>query len=117
MHDTLTSSACACAQAEAFAETLGTLPRLTAAQPAHAVVIARDAFVIGTDAQRCEFEVVLTRPAVSLHDAAMLQARSSVMLCLKHSRRPRQVLALLPLWLARRCPESVLKHEKARVWA
>lgn len=85
MHDTLTSSACACAQAEAFAETLGTLPRLTAAQPAHAVVIARDAFVIGTDAQRCEFEVVLTRPAVSIHDASLLQARSSIMLYFKCS--------------------------------
>lgn len=62
-----------CAQADMFTETLGMLPRLAAAQPAHAVVIARDAYAVGADAQRCSFEVVLTRPAVSISDSALLQ--------------------------------------------
>ena len=56
-----------------FAETLGVLPRLATAQPAHAVAIARDAYAVGADAQRCSFEVVLTRPAVSISYAALLQ--------------------------------------------
>ncbi|KAK9826356.1 hypothetical protein WJX81_001579 [Elliptochloris bilobata] len=63
-------------QAGMFAETLGTVPRLAAAQPPHAVVIAREAYVVGADSQRCSFEVVLTRPAVSVCEAALLQACS-----------------------------------------
>ena len=62
-----------CTQADMFAETLGMLPRMAAARPAHAVVIARDAYAVGADAQRCSFEVVLTRPAVSICEDALLQ--------------------------------------------
>ena len=62
-----------------FAETLGMLPQLATAQPAHAVVIARDAYAVGADVQRCSFEVVLTRPAVSICEDALLQVmRASV---------------------------------------
>ena len=64
-----------------FAETLGMLPRLATAQPAHAVAIARDVYAVGADAQRCSFEVVLTRPAVSISADALLQvAHASTLL-------------------------------------
>jgi hypothetical protein len=62
-------------QAGLFAETLGALPRLECERPAHAVVIAREACAVGADAQRFELTVVLTRPAVSIAEEALLQAR------------------------------------------
>ena len=74
------SVGCMCMQADMFAETLG-MAAAAAAQPAHAVVIARDAYAVGADAQRCSFEVVLTRPAVSISDDALLQVmHASVLL-------------------------------------
>lgn len=62
-------------QAGLFAETLGALPRLECERPAHGVIIAREACAVGADAQRFELTVVLTRPAVSIAEDALLQAR------------------------------------------
>ncbi len=60
-------------QSSYIAEVLGRPARALAARPPHAVVIARERHSLGADAGRCEFDIVLTAPAVSICDEALLQ--------------------------------------------
>ena len=44
-------------------------------QPPHAVVIAREAQSMGSEGDKVEFELVLTRPAVAVSQEQLLQVR------------------------------------------
>lgn len=56
-----------------MAEVLGRPAQPLLAQPPHAVVIARERQSVGSDDSRCDFDIVLTAPALRLSEDELLQ--------------------------------------------